>query len=59
MERIDQNPTDTSNQSILQKLLKVNKNVAVVMSLDIIGAGVDTVSRAFTEKFTTNSMTYR
>ncbi|ETN60582.1 cytochrome P450, family 12 [Anopheles darlingi] len=44
LEKIDQNPTDTSNQSILQKLLKVNKNVAVVMSLDIIGAGVDTTS---------------
>ncbi|XP_052864320.1 cytochrome P450 CYP12A2-like [Anopheles cruzii] len=42
--KIDQNPPSDGNQSVLQKLLKVNKTVAVVMSMDMISAGVDTTS---------------
>lgn len=37
---------DGGAQSVLEKLLNVNKNVAVVMSLDLISAGVDSTSSA-------------
>jgi cytochrome P450 family 12 len=29
---------------VLEKLLKIDKNVAVIMSMDMLGAGIDTVS---------------
>lgn len=40
--------------SILEKLLKINKKVAVIMTSDMILAGVDTVFRinsSFTKNF--------
>ncbi|CAO1351187.1 unnamed protein product [Diamesa serratosioi] len=41
-------PTIDREQSILEKLLKINKNVAVVMAADSMLAGVDTTSSAVT-----------
>ena len=43
--RLEKNPSTTSqSQSVLEKLLKIDRNVAIVMSFDMILAGVDTVS---------------
>uniref|UniRef100_A0AAG5DB37 Cytochrome P450 n=1 Tax=Anopheles atroparvus TaxID=41427 RepID=A0AAG5DB37_ANOAO len=44
--KYEKHPTVEGNQSVLEKLLKVDKNLAVVMSLDMISAGVDTTSSA-------------
>lgn len=42
--RLDKNPSqDSDSQSVLEKLLKVNRDVAVVMAFDMLLAGVDTV----------------
>ncbi|XP_055588799.1 uncharacterized protein LOC129741117 [Uranotaenia lowii] len=41
IQRLGQNPT-TENLSVLEKLLKVNRDVAVVMAVDMLMAGVDT-----------------
>jgi hypothetical protein len=41
---------DYKEESILEKLLKIDKNVAVVMSTDSILAGVDTVCNFFFSK---------
>lgn len=42
--RMENNPTQSSNsQSVLEKLLKVDRHVAVVMAFDMLMAGVDTV----------------
>lgn len=47
IEKFKKNPA-TSEQnrepSVLEKLLKIDKHVAVVMALDMMMAGVDTVS---------------
>lgn len=40
-----------SEQSVLEKLLKINKHVAFVMAIDMLTAGIDTVS-CYTYKFT-------
>lgn len=34
---------DESNGGFLQKLLKINKEIAVIMSVDSLIAGIDTV----------------
>jgi cytochrome P450 family 12 len=39
----DKNVKDDHELSILEKLLKIDKNVAIVMSADMMLAGVDTV----------------
>uniref|UniRef100_A0A182S4Q2 Cytochrome P450 n=1 Tax=Anopheles funestus TaxID=62324 RepID=A0A182S4Q2_ANOFN len=44
MERFEKNPTSENNQSVLKKLLKINKHIAVIMALDMIFAGIDTTS---------------
>uniref|UniRef100_A0A1S4JS48 Uncharacterized protein n=1 Tax=Culex quinquefasciatus TaxID=7176 RepID=A0A1S4JS48_CULQU len=45
--RLDKNPSqDSDSQSVLEKLLKVNRDVAVVMAFDMLLAGVDTTSSA-------------
>uniref|UniRef100_A0A1Q3FR33 Putative cytochrome p450 12a4 mitochondrial n=1 Tax=Culex tarsalis TaxID=7177 RepID=A0A1Q3FR33_CULTA len=45
--RLDKNPSlDSDSQSVLEKLLKVNRDVAVVMAFDMLLAGVDTTSAA-------------
>lgn len=42
--RMENNPTQSSDsQSVLEKLLKVDRHVAVVMAFDMLMAGVDTV----------------
>lgn len=42
--RMENNPTQLSDsQSVLEKLLKVDRQVAVVMAFDMLMAGVDTV----------------
>lgn len=44
MERMKNEPVqDDREQSILQKLIKINRNVAVVVAMDLLLAGVDTV----------------
>ncbi|XP_058453019.1 probable cytochrome P450 12a4, mitochondrial [Malaya genurostris] len=43
--RLDNNPsTDSNTQSVLEKLLKVDRNVAIIMAFDMLLAGVDTTS---------------
>lgn len=41
------NDTNSHNRSILQKLLHLDKQMARVMALDMLTAGVDTVSTRF------------
>lgn len=42
--RLENSPsTDTKNKSVLEKLLKVDRKVAVLMAFDMLLAGVDTV----------------
>lgn len=36
---------DKSDQSVLEKLLQMNRQVAIVMAFDMLLAGVDTVRR--------------
>uniref|UniRef100_A0A182MJR4 Cytochrome P450 n=1 Tax=Anopheles culicifacies TaxID=139723 RepID=A0A182MJR4_9DIPT len=43
-QKFENNPTKESNQSVLEKLLKVNKRVAMVMAFDMLMAGIDTTS---------------
>lgn len=44
MERMKNEPVqDDREQSILQKLIKINRNVAIVVAMDLLLAGVDTV----------------
>ncbi|XP_053692436.1 cytochrome P450 12b1, mitochondrial-like [Sabethes cyaneus] len=43
--RLDQNPSvGSDNQSVLEKLLKVDRDIAVLMAFDMLLAGVDTTS---------------
>ncbi|XP_029727599.1 probable cytochrome P450 12a4, mitochondrial [Aedes albopictus] len=47
--RLEKSPSTTSDaQSVLEKLLKIDRNVAIVMSFDMILAGVDTTTSAIT-----------
>ncbi|EDS34542.1 cytochrome P450 [Culex quinquefasciatus] len=47
--RMENNPTQSSDsQSVLEKLLKVDRHVAVVMAFDMLMAGVDTTTSATT-----------
>lgn len=44
VQRFEKNPTqDNHEQGVLEKLLKVDKDVARVMATDMLLAGVDTV----------------
>lgn len=44
---MDNNNTDLGDCSILEKLLRIDKQTAQVMALDMLTAGVDTVSTRF------------
>lgn len=47
IENLEKNPNKGDREpSVLEKLLKVDRHVAVVMALDMLLAGVDTVSSA-------------
>uniref|UniRef100_A0A182K8E3 Cytochrome P450 n=1 Tax=Anopheles christyi TaxID=43041 RepID=A0A182K8E3_9DIPT len=46
--RLEKQPSNSANQSVLEKLLKINKHVAVIMSLDMLVAGIDTTSSGST-----------
>lgn len=53
--RLEKNPsTSTDTQSVLEKLLKIDRDVAIVMSFDMVLAGVDTVRK---QKSPLNSVT--
>lgn len=43
IEEFEKNPSSGGEESVLQKLLKIDKKVAIVMALDMMMAGVDTV----------------
>lgn len=45
LERLEREPSDKpeSEQSVLEKLAKIDKKVATVMAMDMLMAGVDTV----------------
>lgn len=46
IDKFEKSPSSTAQNrepSVLEKLLKVDKHVAVVMALDMLLAGVDTV----------------
>lgn len=44
LDETPNNTTDSLNRSILQKLLRLDKQMARVMALDMLTAGIDTVS---------------
>ncbi|XP_026478811.1 cytochrome P450 12b1, mitochondrial-like [Ctenocephalides felis] len=45
IKRLEENPTiDESNLSVLEKLLKIDPQIAIIMALDMFFAGVDTTS---------------
>lgn len=45
MQKInEQNESDVQGESILRKVLKIDKNIAVIIASDLLVAGVDTVS---------------
>jgi cytochrome P450 family 12 len=49
VENYEKNPsasTDSDHEGILEKLLKIDKDVAVVMAADMLGAGIDTTASA-------------
>lgn len=45
-ENLKKNPVERSEKdmSVLEKLLKIDRNVAIVMALDMMVAGIDSVS---------------
>lgn len=43
IEEFEKKPSSDGEESVLQKLLKIDKKVAIVMALDMMMAGVDTV----------------
>lgn len=50
IEKLEKNPNKSDEDrepSVLEKLLKVDRHVAVVMALDMLLAGVDTVSNVW------------
>lgn len=47
VRRIEKAPKMEGTQSVLEKLLKTNKQLAVVMAFDMIMAGIDTVRLIF------------
>ncbi|XP_064549419.1 cytochrome P450 CYP12A2-like isoform X1 [Drosophila montana] len=50
VERLEREPSNKPEheQSVLEKLLKTNKQIAIVMAIDMLMAGVDTTTTAFT-----------
>lgn len=38
--------SETGEMSVLEKLLKIDRNLAIMMALDMLMAGVDTVIRS-------------
>lgn len=45
--RLEKNPTtNTDAQSVLEKLLKIDRDVAIIMSFDMVLAGIDTTTSA-------------
>lgn len=43
LDTIDQTKSDASDRSVLEKLLLIDRRIAMVMAFDMILAGVDTV----------------
>ncbi|KAH8417845.1 hypothetical protein KR222_007037, partial [Zaprionus bogoriensis] len=50
LERLEREPSNKPEheQSVLEKLLKIDKKVAMVMAMDMLMAGVDTTTTTFT-----------
>lgn len=49
VERFEKNPTSDENEAgVLEKLVKIDKNVGIAMAEDMLLAGVDTTSTAVT-----------
>lgn len=46
IKKIDnnENPLHADSESVLQKLLKINRHYAVLMAIDMLLAGIDTVN---------------
>lgn len=52
-ERMKQSLTDdTHNRSILQRLLDIDEQTAIAMAMDMLIAGIDTVTTESTFKYT-------
>jgi hypothetical protein len=48
LDRIEKNPSlDPNDQGVLEKLLKIDRQTAVIMAHDMLLAGVDTVYNNF------------
>lgn len=43
LDAIDKNRSDANDKSVLEKLLLIDRRIAMVMAFDMILAGVDTV----------------
>lgn len=49
VQRLDASKgSDRSDRSVLEKLLEINREIAIVMALDMLMAGIDTVSSSMT-----------
>lgn len=60
--RLEKNPTtNTDAQSVLEKLLKIDRDVAIIMSFDMVLAGIDTVGNNYLKyvQSTLQSRNYR
>ena len=44
IEKYEKNPSSSECEGILEKLLKVDRNVAEIMAADMPSAGIDTVN---------------
>ncbi|XP_052870891.1 cytochrome P450 CYP12A2-like [Anopheles cruzii] len=44
VKRFEKHPTSEANQSVLEKLLKIDKQVGIIMALDMLMVGIDTTS---------------
>lgn len=47
LDTIDQSKSGASDRSVLEKLLLIDRRIAIVMAFDMVLAGVDTVSERF------------
>lgn len=47
LDVVDQSKSEASDRSVLEKLLLIDRRIAIVMAFDMILAGVDTVRITF------------
>jgi len=58
MKQTGENKPGKAENGILQQLLKIDKRVAIIMAVDSMTAGIDTVSIKFIKVFKTKNNKY-